>query len=161
MTNATILKISYEDYRKNTVLRLAVCVAAAFIVLAVNIVLYCCVTEATAAVFTVINIALDTVCCWVILYYALNVLHIRKRLLKLYKSSMDDPSGMEGKILSLSSPQRVYNFDCLTAELETSGGIRKVFVITGSFENLLTAGTKVRLTLQNNVAVSAEVENEA
>ena len=160
MTKATILKISYEDYRKNTVLRLAVCAAAAFVVLAVNIVLYCCVTEATAALFTVINIVLDTVCCWVILYDTLNVLYVRKRLLKLYQSSMDDPAGIEGKVMSLSSPQRVYNFDCLTAELETSGGIRKVFVIAGSFENLLTAGTRVRFKLQNNVAVSAEVENE-
>ena len=160
MTKATILKISYEDYRKNTVLQLAACAAAAFVVLAVNIALYCCVTEATAAIFTVISIALDTVCCWVILYYTLNVLHIRKRLLKLYKSSMDDPAGIEGKILSLSSPQRVYNFDCLTAELETSGVIRKVFVITGSFENLLTAGTRVRFKLQNNMAMSVEAENE-
>lgn len=160
MTKATILKISYEDYKKNTVLRLAVCVAAALVVLAVNIVLYCCVTEATAALFTVVNIVLDTVCCWAILYYTLNVLHIRKRLLKLYKSSMDNPAGIEGKVLSLSSPQRVYHFDCLTAELETSGGTRKIFVITGSFEDFLTAGTRVRFKLQNNMAVSAEVENE-
>ena len=161
MTKETILKISYEDYKKSTVLRLAVCVAVVLVVLAVNIVLYCCVTEATAAIFTVINIALDTACCWVILYYTLNVLQVRKRHLKLYKSSMDNPAGIEGKIVNLSSPQRVYNFDCLTVELETSGGIRKVFVITGSFENLLAAGTRVRFKLQNNVAVSAEVENEA
>ena len=160
MTNATVLKMPYGAYKRNTILRLAACIAAAVAVLAVNIALYRLVTEETAVVFTLVNIVLDVACCWVILYLTLNVLLVRQRLLKLYEASADAPVHMEGTVLSLSSPQKVYRFDCLTAALETGEGLRKVFVITGSFERLLTAGARVRLRLSSNVAVSVEVENE-
>ena len=160
MKNTTVLKMPYEAYKKNTILRLAVCIAAAVAVLAVNIVLYRHVTKKTAALFALINTVLDVACCWGILYYTLNVLLVRKRLLKLYKASVDRPLCMEGTVMELSSPQKVYRLDCLTAALDTNEGLRKVFVITGSFEDLLAPGTKVRLKLSSNVAVSVEVEDE-
>lgn len=160
MINVTVLKMPYEAYKKNTVVRLIICIAAVACIFAVNIVLYRLVSEATARLFTVINIVLDTACCWAVFYYTMNVLLVRNRLLKIYRLSAKNPAWVEGRIVSLSAPQKVYRFDCITAQLETDEGVRKVFIIIGSFEDLLAAGAKVRLKLCDNVAMCAEVENE-
>ena len=161
MTQDTILKVPYDEYKKKTIIRLVICIAAALAVIAVNLTLYFVVTDGTKNLFKVLNIVLDTACCWVILYYALNVLLVRKRLLKIYQNARDLPSDVRGTVKGLYSEQKVYKFDCFTVELETDDGVRKVFVIKGSFEHLLKEGAKVYFALADNVAIGVEVEDEA
>ena len=159
MTQATILKVPYNEYKKKTIIRLIICIAILLAVIAVNITLICTVTRNLKVAFTVINIISDIACGWFLLYYSINVLAVRYRLLKIYQKAREIPAEINGKIVGVSSAQKVFKFDCVTVEVETEEGTRKIFAIKDSLD-ILGVGRTARIVLADNVAIGCEVEDE-
>ena len=149
-----ILGTSVEEYSKKLKKDLIIVTATALIIAAVNIVLCILRSEETHSVFLALNILTDIAAVWFIIFYVSMIITPRKKLLSLAKR-IQVGEKVSNRIESVSvNTMRVCGLSCYEVICADN---RRIYV-SEKGKIRLDAGTKLTLTLVENIVVEVECE---
>ena len=148
-----LLGMTIDKYKKKITAQIAVCAVLVCVALLVNVLLCVFRTDETHTAFLAINILVDILALWAVLFIIGVVILPKRKLLRLYER-VNSGDIIKGRVVTLSNATtRISGLDCYEVGLTPDEKAMRKIYVAASGGISIAVNDKVKCALVDNIVV--------